>query len=154
MVVSGRQKMKQKEIETLMDKFDQSSMKEFKITTEDGDQLYFSKLDHPAVVAAKNIPEGPTTVEHDDTNSQPNSSQGAKIKAPLVGIVYFAPSPSKPVYKKVGDHVQKGDVVCVIEAMKVINEVKSPVTGTITKKVAANGDMVEYDQPIFEVEED
>jgi acetyl-CoA carboxylase biotin carboxyl carrier protein len=150
----GDKKMKQKEIETLMDKFDQSSMKEFKITTEDGDQLYFSKLDHPAVVAAKNTTEGPTTVEHDDTNSQPSSSQEAKIKAPLVGIVYFAPSPSKPVYKKVGDHVQKGDVVCVIEAMKVINEVKSPVTGTITKKVAANGDMVEYDQPIFEVEED
>lgn len=145
--------MKQKDIEMLMDKFDKSSMKEFKITTEDGDQLYFSKLDHPAVVSSEATQKAPAATDN-NSNSAPSTSQGSKIKAPLVGIVYFAPSPAKPVYKKVGDHVQKGDVVCVIEAMKVINEVKSPVTGTITKKVANNGDMVEYDQPIFEVEED
>lgn len=145
--------MEQKDIENLMDKFDKSSMKEFKITADDGTNLYFSKLEHPAVAAAPAVAPASATPSTDGTPA-PVAAAGSKIKAPLVGIVYFAPSPEKPVFKKVGDHVKKGDVVCVIEAMKVINEVKSPVSGTITKKVAENGDMVEYDQPIFEIEED
>lgn len=145
--------MEQKDIEKLMDKFDKSSMKEFKITADDGTDLYFSKLEHAAVQnVAQPAPAAGATASEQPA-AKPAAS-GAKIKAPLVGIVYFAPSPEKPVYKKVGDHVKKGDTVCVIEAMKVINEVKSPVSGTIIKKVAENGDMVEYDQPIFEIEED
>lgn len=148
--------MDQKDIENLMDKFDKSSMKEFKVTADDGTNLYFSKLEHAPVqnvAPAAGNTAAPAANNDSKPAAQPTNS-ASKIKAPLVGIVYFAPSPDKPVYKKVGDHVKKGDVVCVIEAMKVINEVKSPISGTITKKVAENGDMVEYNQPIFEIEED
>ncbi|UQS84488.1 acetyl-CoA carboxylase biotin carboxyl carrier protein subunit [Apilactobacillus apisilvae] len=146
--------MDERDIENLMDKFDKSSMKEFKITGDDGTDIYFSKLEHaPVQNFASNTSND---VNNNETATKPATpkSSASKIKAPLVGIVYFSPSPEKPVYKNVGDHVKKGETVCVIEAMKVINEVKSPTSGTITKQVADNGDMVEYDQPIFEVEED
>ncbi|WP_105956519.1 acetyl-CoA carboxylase biotin carboxyl carrier protein [Apilactobacillus quenuiae] len=148
--------MDEKDIENLMDKFDKSSMKEFKITGDDGTDIYFSKLEHAPVqnVAPAASSNAVSTASDGDSKSKVTQGGTSKIKAPLVGIVYFAPSPEKPVYKNVGDHVKKGETVCVIEAMKVINEVKSPISGTITKQVANDGDMVEYDQPIFEVEED
>ncbi|TPR41052.1 acetyl-CoA carboxylase biotin carboxyl carrier protein subunit [Apilactobacillus micheneri] len=148
--------MDEKDIENLMDKFDKSSMKEFKVTGDDGTDIYFSKLEHAPVqnVAPAASSNAASTKNENASSNQAAQSIAAKIKAPLVGIVYFAPSPEKPVYKNVGDHVKKGETVCVIEAMKVINEVKSPISGTITKQVANDGDMVEYDQPIFEVEED
>lgn len=74
-----------------------------------------------------------------------------KIKAPLVGIVYLQASPKKPQYKKPGDHVNKGDVVCVIEAMKMMTEIKSDFTGTIDKILVTNEQVVEYDQPLITV---
>ena len=74
-----------------------------------------------------------------------------KIKAPLVGIVYLQASPEKPQYKKPGDHVNKGDVVCVIEAMKMMTEIKSDFTGTIDKILVTNEQVVEYDQPLITV---
>ncbi|UQS87428.1 acetyl-CoA carboxylase biotin carboxyl carrier protein subunit [Nicoliella spurrieriana] len=141
--------MDEQDVEKLIDKFDQSNLTELRI---DG-QLYFSKLDHPAQVTAQ--PAAPAaSPAAPQTKAATANNAGAKIKAPLVGIVYFAPSPDKPVFKAVGDHVKKGETVCVIEAMKVINDVKSPVSGTITKQLVSDGDMVEYDQPIFAIEED
>ncbi|MBW1605163.1 acetyl-CoA carboxylase biotin carboxyl carrier protein subunit [Lactobacillus sp. Sy-1] len=143
--------MDEQDVEKLIDKFDQSNLTELRI---DG-QLYFSKLDHPQQVVAQPAanaaaPAGAPAPQKAATAN----NEGAKIKAPLVGIVYFAPSPEKPVFKSVGDHVKKGETVCVIEAMKVINDVKSPVSGTITKQLVSDGEMVEYDQPIFAIEED
>ncbi|MCL0318646.1 acetyl-CoA carboxylase biotin carboxyl carrier protein [Apilactobacillus xinyiensis] len=145
--------MNEKDIEKLMDKFDSSSMQELKINDENGTNIYFSKLSskNSGDVKENNTVASNTPVQSTDTKPSNSSS---KITAPLVGIVYFSPSPEKLVYKNIGDHVKKGEVVCVIEAMKVINEVKSTVNGTITKKMTDNGSMVEYDQPIFEVEED
>ncbi|WEV71026.1 acetyl-CoA carboxylase biotin carboxyl carrier protein subunit [Lactobacillus sp. ESL0785] len=74
-----------------------------------------------------------------------------QIKSPLVGIVYLQANPDQPQYKKVGDHVEKGDVVCVIEAMKMMTEVKSDISGTISEILVANEEVVEYDQPLFTV---
>ncbi|MCT0151171.1 acetyl-CoA carboxylase biotin carboxyl carrier protein subunit [Fructilactobacillus fructivorans] len=72
----------------------------------------------------------------------------------MVGILYFAPSPEKPDFKKDGDRVEKGETVCVIEAMKMVNEVKSPISGTIVKRLVDNGSMVEYNEPVYEIKED
>ncbi|MHA8138278.1 acetyl-CoA carboxylase biotin carboxyl carrier protein [Lactobacillaceae bacterium Scapto_B20] len=144
--------MDEQDIEKLIDKFDQSNLTELRIDGE----LYFSKLDHPKQVVAQPATSGeaPVNPAANPQKSATANNDDAKIKAPLVGIVYFAPSPEKPVFKEVGDHVKKGETVCVIEAMKVINDVKSPVAGTITKQLVSDGDMVEYDQPIFAIEED
>lgn len=70
----------------------------------------------------------------------------------MVGVFYTAPSPEADPYVKVGSVVNKGDVVCIIEAMKLMNEVTATQSGTIKEILAENGDIVEYGQPLFVVE--
>jgi acetyl-CoA carboxylase biotin carboxyl carrier protein len=71
------------------------------------------------------------------------------IKSPIVGTFYEAPSPGSPPFVKVGDSVDDGQVLCIIEAMKLMNEIESDVAGEIVKKLASNGQPVEYGQPLF-----
>ena len=75
-----------------------------------------------------------------------------QVKAPLVGVYYAAPSPDELPYVKVGDKVEKGQVLCLVEAMKMMNELKAPATGTIRSAKGVNGQLVEFDQVLFEVE--
>ena len=153
--------MNEKEIERLLEKFDQSSLKDFELTQDDF-KLKLSKREQNDQVVVQQPTGSKTPVSEvpksTSANSQPAGEPQqsvkdnvAEIKAPLVGVVYFAPSPDKPVYKKQGDHVETGEVVRVIEAMKMINEVKSDVTGPISNILVEDGSMVEYDQPIFQV---
>ena len=74
---------------------------------------------------------------------------GKSIKAPLVGTFYAAPSPDQPPFVQVGDTVKKGDVVLIIESMKLMNEVTSDVDGVVQEILVKNGDAVEYDQPLM-----
>lgn len=74
------------------------------------------------------------------------------IKAPIVGTFYTASSPESPPFVSVGDKVQVGDVLCIIEAMKLMNEIESEVSGTIKEVLIANAEPVEYDQPLFVIE--
>jgi len=76
------------------------------------------------------------------------------IKSPIIGTFYAAPSPDSAPYAKVGDHVTPDTVVCIIEAMKVMNEIKAETTGTIEKVMIANGQVVEFGQVIFKVRPD
>ncbi len=71
------------------------------------------------------------------------------IKAPMVGTFYRRPAPDKPPYVEVGDYVKPGQVVCIIEAMKLFNEIESEVEGTIVKVLVEDATPVEYDQPLF-----
>jgi acetyl-CoA carboxylase biotin carboxyl carrier protein len=71
------------------------------------------------------------------------------IKSPIVGTFYEAPSPGSPPFVKVGDAVEEGQVLCIIEAMKLMNEIESDVSGEVLKKLIANGQPVEYGQPLF-----
>jgi len=74
---------------------------------------------------------------------------GNTVKAPLVGTYYAAPAPDKPPFVKVGQQVKKGDVIMIIESMKLMNEVQSDFDGTVAEILVKNGDAVEYDQPIM-----
>jgi len=71
------------------------------------------------------------------------------VKSPIVGTYYEAPSPGSPPFVKVGDTVEAGQVLCIIEAMKLMNEIESDVAGELVKKLAANGQPVEYGQALF-----
>ena len=73
------------------------------------------------------------------------------VKSPMVGTFYSAPSPDSPEFVKVGDKVTADTVVCIIEAMKVMNEIKAEVAGTISEVCVANGDSVEFGQALFKV---
>jgi acetyl-CoA carboxylase biotin carboxyl carrier protein len=73
------------------------------------------------------------------------------VKSPIVGTFYEAPSPGAPPFVKVGDTVELGQVLCIVEAMKLLNEIESDVAGEIVKKLASNGQPIEYGQELFVV---
>jgi len=73
------------------------------------------------------------------------------VKSPIVGTFYEAPSPGAPPFVKVGDTVEVGQVLCIVEAMKLLNEIESDVAGEIVKKLATNGQPIEYGQELFAI---
>lgn len=75
-----------------------------------------------------------------------------EVKSPMIGTFYRSPSPEKPPFVGVGDEVKKGDVICIIEAMKLFNEIEVEVSGKIVKVLADDSSPVEYDQPLFLIE--
>ena len=90
-----------------------------------------------------------TTTEEihiDDSNAS-----GNQIKSPIVGTFYRKPAPDKPPFVEVGDHVEKGQVVCIVEAMKMMNEIKSDFSGTIKSINVEDGTPVEFDQNLITV---
>ena len=75
-----------------------------------------------------------------------------EIKSPIIGTFYRSPSPDKPAFLKVGDSVAKGDIVCIVEAMKLFNEIESEVSGKVVKVLIEDAQPVEYDTPLFLVD--
>lgn len=88
------------------------------------------------------------------SNGKETEGSYQPIKSPMVGTFYRSSSPDKPPYVEVGTHVKKGDIVCIIEAMKLFNEVESEISGTIVKVTAENETPVEYNQALFLVDPD
>jgi acetyl-CoA carboxylase biotin carboxyl carrier protein len=109
-------------------------------------------------VESVNKSEKQATVSVASTSNQPsetkkeNENNYYQIRSPMVGTFYRSPSPGAEPYVKEGDIVKKGQVVCIIEAMKVMNEIESDVTGRIVKVLVENGKPVEYNQPLFLVD--
>ena len=79
--------------------------------------------------------------------------EGHAVRAPMVGIFYEAPAPGRPPFVELGKSVRAGDVLCVIEAMKIMNQIEADVAGTISKVLVKNGEPVEYGQPLFIIRE-
>jgi len=98
----------------------------------------------PAAVPAA-VPAAAAVIEDEFANC-------VAIKSPMIGTFYLKPSPDKPAFKSVGDTVKAGETVCIIEAMKLFNEIESEVTGKIVKIVANDMTPVEYGQTLFLVE--
>ena len=94
----------------------------------------------PAIAAAPAVPLA------DDT------SKYITVKSPMIGTFYRSASPDKPFFVNVGDEIKEGQVICIIEAMKLFNEIESEVSGRIVKVLVENASPVEYDQPLFLVE--
>ena len=92
-----------------------------------------------------------TSIPKIDENLSPNDSYKI-IKSPIIGTFYRKPSPDKDVFVNVGDRVGEGDVLCVIEAMKLFNEIESDLSGKIVKILVEDASPVEFDQPLFLIE--
>ena len=88
----------------------------------------------------------------DKSKSTPGTNNLVTIKSPMIGTFYRRASPDKPLFVEVGDEVSPGKVVCIIEAMKLFNEIESEIKGRIVKILAEDASPVEYDQPLFLVE--
>lgn len=110
----------------------------------------------PALPAAAPAPaEAPQKAEAKPKKSEEAAADDKKLyefKAPFIGTFYRASSPDKPPFINVGDHVSKGTVLGIIEAMKLFNEIESDVNGTIVKILVENAQPVEYEQPLFLIE--
>ena len=100
----------------------------------------------PAPAPAAPVAEKPAAPATNTTTTQ------VVIKSPMIGTFYRSPSPDKPVFVNVGDEIKQGEVLCIIEAMKLFNEIESEISGRIIKVVADDSSPVEYDQPLFIVE--
>ncbi len=90
-----------------------------------------------------------TTVANDGNDKVTEELSGKKLVSPMVGTFYMASSPDKPAFVKVGDKVKKGQTICIIEAMKLMNEIEAEQEGEIVKVLATNEQMVEFGQPLF-----
>ena len=77
--------------------------------------------------------------------------KGEQVKAPIVGTFFSGPGSGKPDFVKKGDSVKKGDILCILEAMKIMNEIVSPFDGEVAEIYATNEDLVEYGQPLFRI---
>jgi acetyl-CoA carboxylase biotin carboxyl carrier protein len=96
----------------------------------------------PASPAASAAPAPSAAAEDEDKDLY-------VVKSPIVGTFYESPSPGSPPFVKPGDHVDAGQALCIIEAMKLMNEIEADVAGEIVKRFATNGQPVEYGQPLF-----
>jgi acetyl-CoA carboxylase biotin carboxyl carrier protein len=123
---------------------------------EDGVRIYIRRQLEPAVIA----PRAPRSAAHreqhqgeyQDAEQAPSPPDpGAAILAPLTGMFYTAASPSAPDFVSVGAAVQAGQVVCIVEAMKVFNEIKSEISGVVSAIVAQNGQLVQKGEPLIRV---
>ena len=87
-----------------------------------------------------------------ENNNVPNIDSGSSIKSPIVGTFYRKPAPDKPPFVDIGSHVNAGDVVCIVEAMKMMNEIKSEFTGQVSAINVEDGAPVEFDQSLIVID--
>ncbi|GAB1857827.1 acetyl-CoA carboxylase biotin carboxyl carrier protein [Flavobacteriaceae bacterium MHTCC 0001] len=135
-------------------------MDDVKITIRTGSDSDAPKVQY-APVAAPQIPqavaavaETPAITESAKTESvkADDTSKYITIKSPIIGTFYRKPSPDKPLFVEVGQTIAEGDVLCIIEAMKLFNEIESEVSGKIVKILVDDSSPVEFDQPLFLVD--
>lgn len=156
--------MKAKEIQELIDFISNSGLAEVKIETEEF-KLSIKKYSEaptvkvetvaaPAVapVAAAPAPVPSASPAPAAATAKEDTSKYVEIKSPMIGTFYRTPNPDADAFVSVGDTVSAGQTVCIIEAMKLFNEIESEVSGKIVKVLVDNATPVEYDQPLFLVD--
>ena len=158
--------MNQKELKELIEFLIEKDIAEFEL--ERGDvrvRIKRAAEAPPSVVAAPPVILAPSgtapAAPHAGAAPPPGAAPAAReaaaeeglhiVKSPIVGTFYEAPSPGAPPFVKVGDSVQAGQVLCIVEAMKLMNEIEADASGEIVKKMVQNGQPVEYGQPLFAI---
>jgi len=149
-----------KEIKELIRVFDKSELNKLKVKNGDFEISMQTGFEGgtvvttatapvaPAAVAAPAVASAPVVTE----TAAPVAATGDTIDSPMVGTYYGSPSPEAPAFIKVGDTVKKGQTLCILEAMKIMNEVEAEYDCKIVDILVKDGDPVEYDMPIFAVE--
>lgn len=158
--------MNPKEIKNMIDFIAKSGLAEVNIETEEfkikvkrdiEGKVYANPSVNPAQVpVASPAPSAPAPVAEAPKAATPakadDSSKYVQIKSPMIGTFYRSPKPEDPSFVNVGDKISAGDKVCIVEAMKLFNEIESEISGTIVKVLVENASPVEYDQPLFLVD--
>lgn len=152
------------EIKELLTAFNDSKATELEIKNGDGEKLLIKQstekstyitsapLLTEAIASAPAAPSAAEPTEKTEAKAEVDAFADAKvITSPMVGVFYAAPAPDADPYVTVGTSIKKGDVLCLIEAMKLMNEIQSEQSGEIVKICVENGQVVEYGQPLFMV---
>ncbi len=144
-----------REIKDLINLMNEHGLTEIELESE-GTKIKLRKSN--GAVEFEQVPASPraTAAAHREAAQAPETERpapksGLAIKSPMVGTFYSAPAPDADAYVKIGSKVEVGQVVCIIEAMKLMNEIKSEVRGTVTEINIQNGDAVEFGQVLFSV---
>ena len=142
------------DIKEILKAFDESKATKIEIKNEKGEQFMICQQQTKpvAVETVKIEPVYEETAVKTESVAMPESvsrSEGTPVTSPMVGVFYAAPAPDQEPYVSVGARVNKGDVLCLIEAMKLMNEVTAEKSGEITEVCVDNGQVVEYGQTLF-----
>lgn len=105
-----------------------------------------------AAVSSAPVVAAPSAASPSDVKVQKPGDHPGTVKSPMVGVIYVAPKPGSPPFVKVGDKVQAGDTLVIVEAMKVMNPVTAPRSGTVTEIFAQDATPVEFDEPLLVIE--
>ncbi len=148
-----------RKLKTLIDLVSESNVSELEITEAEGkvrivksggnvgQQFVAAPMQAAAPVQAAPVAAAPVAEA-----AAPAAVTGHQVKSPMVGSFYRAASPGAKAFVEVGDQVKEGDTICIIEAMKILNEIEADKSGTVTRILADNGQAVEYGQPLFVIE--
>ncbi len=142
------------EVKKLISILEESALSVLELQTADGQKIHLEKpLQNVSAVVAAPAPavQSTTSVEAEALAPAKDAVGKKSIKAPIVGVFYTSPSPESEPFAPVGKKVKKGDTVCIIEAMKCMNEIQAEESGEITEVLVSNGDLVEYGQPLFTI---
>ncbi|MBP7131384.1 MAG: acetyl-CoA carboxylase biotin carboxyl carrier protein [Aquabacterium sp.] len=147
-----------RKLKTLIDLVSESNVSELEITEADGKVRIVKAGAAPVVMmqaapqAAQAVAAAPAAVEAVPVVPAPIVEAGHVVTSPMVGTFYRASSPGAKSFAEVGDVVKEGQAVCIIEAMKIMNEIEADKDGVISKILVENGQPVEYGQPLFVIE--
>lgn len=142
--------MDYKDIKKLMDDMGQSKLSEVEIEFPDGTKVSLKKNEETKIVSE--IPQTAVSipVQAETASKQEEKKlEGNVVKSPMVGTFYSKPSPTAEAFVKVGSKVKKGDTLCIIEAMKLMNEIESEFDGEITQILVKDEEMVDFGKPLF-----
>jgi acetyl-CoA carboxylase biotin carboxyl carrier protein len=156
--------MNQKELKELIEFLIEKDIAEFelergdvKVKVKRGGQNTVVQTRAEAPYVAVTVPQAGSPVVTSSVSAPASAAEPIPeenlhiVKSPIVGTLYEAPSPGAPPFVKVGDSVEVGQVLCIVEAMKLLNEIESDVAGEIVKKLGSNGQPIEYGQELFAI---
>lgn len=148
---------KKKLLETVNDLTEQvnrAQLDELEVETDDFRIRLSKRPPMPPMPAAAAVPAAAESLPRtDEKASESNKAVSGKIiKSPIIGTFYAAAAPGKPAFVSVGSRVEKGGVVCIVESMKLMNEITSEFGGTVAEIFVNDGEAVEYDQPLFRLD--
>lgn len=139
-------------VRELMEAFEQADIDKMKIEMG-GVKLELEKSQQVQVTAPVTVSSESAPVVVQELKEEKPVISGTEVKAPLVGVYYSSPSPDDQPFVKEGSKVTKGQTLCIIEAMKVMNEIKAPVDGTVRSLLVKDEDLVSFDQTLMIIEE-
>ena len=145
-----------RKLKTLIDLVSESNVSELEITEAEGKVRIVKSSGAPLVMQQPTMAMMPVqavvSAVAEAAVTTPAGPAGHAVKSPMVGTFYRSSSPGAKSYVEVGDAVKEGDTICIIEAMKILNEIEADKSGTISKILSENGQAVEYGQPLFMIE--